>query len=132
MNRRRTSLLGLAFFVAVLTAACGGDERGLYALQPTRSCLEDADLRLTQRNVDFVASTALGGALRVRFRGNLLSLTFGNSEEEAERIERAYRRFAPRRFPIQDVLRREGNVVMLWGVSPTIDDLDTVLRCLRS
>ena len=132
MTRRRTSLIGLAVVVAFLPAACGGDERGLYTLEPTRSCLEGADLQPTQRNLDFVASTALGGALRVRFAENLLSLTFGNSQEEAERIERAYRRFAPRPFPIQDVLRREGNVVMLWGVSPTIDELETVMRCLRS
>jgi hypothetical protein len=132
MNRRRTSLAGFAAAVAVLLAGCGGDQRGLYVLEPTRSCLEGADLQPSQKNLDFVASTALGGALRVRFAENLLSLTFGNSQEEAARIERAYRRFAPRRFPIQDVLRREGNVVMLWGVSPTIDELETVMRCLRS
>jgi hypothetical protein len=132
MNRRRISLPSLAISLAFLLAGCGGDDSGLYALEPTRSCLADAELRPTQKNLDFVASTALGGALRVRFDENLLSLTFGESLGEAERIERAYRRFAPRRFPIQDVLRREGNVVMLWGVSPTIDQLETVMRCLRS
>jgi hypothetical protein len=131
MNRRPSVLLGLILALGSL-AGCGGDEVSLYQLRPTRSCLENADLEPTQRNLDFVASTALGGALRVRFAGNLLSLTFGRSQKEAERLERAYRRFAPRRFPIQDVLRREGNVVMLWGVSPTIDQLDTVMRCLRS
>jgi hypothetical protein len=131
MNRRPCLFLGLIAAIASLSA-CGGDEVSLYELGPTRSCLESADLQPTQRNLDFVASTALGGALRVRFAGNLLSLTFGRSPEEAERLERAYRRFAPRRFPIQDVLRRERNVVMLWGVSPTIDELETVTGCLRS
>jgi hypothetical protein len=70
--------------------------------------------------------------MRVRIARNDLSLAFGESEREAERIEQAYKRFAPKRFPIQDVLRRDRNVVMLWGVSPTIDELDAVNRCLRS
>jgi hypothetical protein len=129
MNLRRVSLL---LPVAVLVSACGGSGVGNYELEPTRSCLEDSELRPTQRKVDFVASTALGGAMRVRIAQNDLSLAFGESEQEAERIEKAYRRFAPKRFPIQDVLRRDRNVVMLWGVSPTIDQLDAVNRCLRS
>jgi hypothetical protein len=131
MTRRPSVFLGLILAFGSL-AGCGGDEVGLYELGPTRACLENSDLEPTQRDLDFVASTALGGALRVRFADNLLSLTFGRSQGEAERLERAYRRFAPRRFPIQDVLRREGNVVMLWGVSPTIDQLETVTGCLRS
>lgn len=131
MFRRPSVFVGVVASLVVLTG-CGGDELGLYELGPTRSCLREANLNPTQKDLDFVASTALGGALRVRFPDNLLSLTFGRSLNEAERLERAYRRFAPRRFPIQDVLRRENNVVMLWGVSPTIDELDTVIRCLRA
>jgi hypothetical protein len=129
MNARWLSVLMPA---AVLVSACGGNSTGLYELEPTRSCLEDSELRPTERKVDFVASTALGGAMRVRIAHNDLSLAFGESEREAERIEQAYKRFAPQRFPIQDVLRRDRNVVMLWGVSPTIDELDAVNRCLRS
>jgi hypothetical protein len=133
MTCRRACVAWLAAAVGIALAGCGGQgEQSLYDLNPTRSCLRKADLQPTTKRLDFVASTAIGGAVRVRFPDNDLTLTFGDSEREAERIERAYRRFAPKRYPIQDVLRRDRNVVMLWGVAPTIDQLDTVSRCLQS
>jgi len=133
MTCRRACLAWLAAALGIALVGCGGQgEENLYELDPTRSCFRKADLNPSTKRLDFVASTALGGAFRVRFPENDLTITFGAAEPEAERIERAYRRFAPRRFPIQDVLRRDRNVVMLWGVAPTIDQLDTVNRCLQS
>jgi hypothetical protein len=118
---------------AVLLASCGGDDpSALYRLPPTKDCLEQSDLRVSTKPPDFVASTASGGALRVRFADIRLTLTFGESEAEAARTEQAYRRFAPKKLPIEDVLRRNRNVVELWEFSPTIDHQDTLNRCLRS
>ena len=119
----------------LLLPGCGGSgQPELYALGPTQECLAEADLRVTPRAPasDVIASTASGGALRVRFADIRVTLTFGASEAEAERTAQAYRQFAPRRFPIDDVLRRDRNVVELWEFAPGIDHLETLNRCLQS
>jgi hypothetical protein len=129
----RTLAVGLA--ATALLVSCGSDDpTALYRLEPTRECLEQSDLRVSTKPpaTDFVASTASGGALRVRFADIRLTLVFGESEEAAGRIDQAYRRFAPRKLPIDDVLKRNRNVVQLWEFSPTIDHQDTLNRCLRS
>lgn len=129
----RLATLAAVPAAAVLLASCGGnDPNALYRLPPTKDCLEQSDLRVSAKPPDFVASTASGGALRVRFADIRLTLTFGESEAEAARTEQAYRRFAPKKLPIDDVLRRNRNVVELWEFSPTIDHQDTLNRCLRS
>ena len=126
-------LLFLAVAALLATTACGGDAPPEnYALEPTLACLKRETARVSTENVDFVASTAFGGAVNVRFprRVNEVTLAFGESEEDATRIERAYRRFAPRRVQIADVLRRELNVVLLWGVVSTPAQEQTVRGCL--
>ena len=128
MKRLLAALAGIA-----VASGCGGaSQPETYELAPTRTCLEEADVRVSTR-VDFVASTALGGALNAKLRGNEVTLAFGDSPDAAERTERAYRRFAPDRLKpkIDDVLRRERNVVLLWAVSPTEDQTRTVIDCLR-
>ncbi len=133
---RRSLLLGLVAALAALAAAgCGREaEPRVYELPPTKACLEAADLPVSTRDVDFVASTALGGALNARFPRprNEVTISFGESEADAARTERAYRNFAPKRLRIDDVLRRDSNVVMLWAVGPTEKQSKTVSDCLRS
>jgi hypothetical protein len=132
MTLARTFALGLAA-AALLTACSGDDPTAPYQLEPTRECLEESDLRVGKPpRSDFVATTASGGALGVRFADIRLTLVFGESEAEAGRLDNAYRRFAPRKLPIDDVLKRNRNVVELWEFSPTIDHQDTLNRCLRS
>ena len=123
-----------ALAVTLIASGCGGARQPeTYKLVPTKTCLEDANVRVSTRGVDFVASTALGGALNAKFRGNEVTLAFGDSPDAAERTERAYRRFAPDRLKpkIDDVLRRERNVVLLWAVSPSPEQQRTVVDCLR-
>ena len=130
--RRRTLLLVVSALFAV--AGCGGEEPPTrYALSPTLTCLKRENVRVRTMNLDFVASTAFGGAVNVRFprRINEVTLAFGESEEDAARLERAYRRFAPKRVRIEDVLRRELNVVLLWGVVPSAAHESTIRGCLR-
>ena len=131
--RRRTLLLVVAAILAL--AGCGGEEPPTkYSLAPTLACLKREKARVSTTNVDFVASTAFGGAVNVRFprRVNEVTLSFGESEQDAARIEKAYRRFAPKRVQIADVVRRELNVVFLWGVVPTDAQEQTVRGCLRA
>ena len=122
-----------AALLALSGCSRGGEVNSPYQLEPTRTCLVEADLRVgAVPQSDFVASTSSGGSLRVRFADIRLTLTFGQDEAEAARTEQAYRMFAPRRLPIDDVLRRDRNVVELWEFAPTIDHLDTLNRCLKS
>jgi hypothetical protein len=119
--------------VAIAVAGCGGggtDEPDRYAVQPTRTCLQNAAAEVSTTNLDFVASTALGGALRVRLPTNFVVVAFGEDSEEAERIERAYRRFAGETIAIDDVLERTKNVVFVWNAPPSPEERNAVVGCL--
>ena len=124
--------LPLALTLVALVAACGGDADEHYKLEDTQACLRRERVPVSTKNVDFVASTAAGGALHAEFPKNEVTVAFGDSEEDAARTERAYRRFAPKRININDVLRRDRNVVLLWGVAPSPEDAETISRCLNS
>ncbi len=133
MSTRCTSV-GIALLAGALAlGGCGREEEPrAYRLEPTRACLAETDVPVTTRNVDFVASTALGGALKAKFPENQVTIAFGRSGADAERTERAYRNFAPKKLKIDDVLRRDANVVLLWAVGPSERDAETVTDCLRS
>jgi hypothetical protein len=121
--------------VLALLAGCsrGAEADEPFRLDPTRECLREAGLRVGPRPPsDFVASTASGGAMRVTYADIHTTVVFAEDEAEAGQLEQAYRNFAPRRLPIDDVLRRNRNVVELWEFAPTIDHQDTMNRCLKS
>ena len=121
---------------AAVVAGCGGGgpaaEPERYALEPSRACLQAAGVDVTTKGLDFVATTALGGAMRVRLpTDNFADVSFGEDDGEAQRIESAYRRFAGRSIPIDDVLLRTKNVVMVWNAPPTPEERDTITGCLE-
>jgi len=126
---RRTVLLAVA--VAVLVPGCG--DQASYSRAKSRACLQGKDVRIGGK-LDFVASTATGGAFVAHFDdGNFATVLFGENESDAEELESAYQRFA---FPnvkegLPDVLRRDRNAVLLWHEHPSDDDLDTVSDCLK-
>jgi hypothetical protein len=115
---------------ALAVAGCGGAKK--YSLAPTKACLEkQKNLRIRSR-VDFVASTAPGGAVSVVFgKRNEVTISFATNQEEAERIALGYRRFAGRNIGLADVLRPQRNAVLLWEAHPNDEDLATVDRCLK-
>ncbi len=128
----------LAALAALVVAGCGGggdddgaEDETLYRLGPTRACLQRADLRVTTRGLDFVASTALGGSVRTKLRGNQVTLAFGRTTDDAIAIERAYRRFAGKGVPLNRVLARDRNVVLLWAEPPTAGHDRRVRDCLE-
>ena len=128
----------LAGLAALVVAGCGGtdgeereEREDVYRLAPTRACLQTADIRVTSRGVDFVATTALGGSFRARLPGNRVTLAFGRTVDDAVATERAYRRFAGKGVPLEEVLARDRNVVMLWAEPPSAAHEKRVRDCLE-
>lgn len=133
MSLRTPLLAALASATCLAVPACGGDApAGPYELAPTRECLRAQNVVVSSTDLDFVASTALGGGLRARLAGNEVVLAFGENDEDGEAIEQAYRKFAGKNIGLQDVLMRERNVVLVWAGKPSADQLERVTGCLRS
>lgn len=80
---------------------------------------------------DFVASTASGGALRIRLADNAVTLLFGQSADEASNLADAYRRFHAKNVGVEDILRTQGNAVMLWQLHPSTVDESKISNCLK-
>jgi hypothetical protein len=122
-------LLGIAL-VALLAAGCGG--KTAYSVAKTRDCLDARGAKIGGK-LDFVASTATGGAFAAALGDNSVKLVFGQTEQDAEQIVAAYQRFAFQnvRSGLPDVLRRYNNVVTLWHAHPQDADLSLVVGCLR-
>jgi hypothetical protein len=116
--------------IAVAAAGCGGSSA--YTADKTRACFVARGAKIGGR-LDFVASTATGGAFAVQLGDNSVKVVFGETEGDAEQIQLAYERFA---FPnvksgLPDVLRRYENVVTLWHEHPQDGDLALVVGCLK-
>ena len=127
---RRVALLFLSVCVALALAGCGGNTT--YTLPKTRKCLEARGVRLGG-SLDFVASTATGGAFSAALGDNTVKLVFGQTENDAQQIMAAYQRFAYKNVQagLSDVLRRYNNAVTLWHAHPQDADLSLVVGCLR-
>ena len=50
---------------------------------------------------------------------------------DADNIDQAYRRFHAKNVGIDDVLREQGNAVMLWHAHPADADLARITGCLK-
>jgi hypothetical protein len=120
-----------AALAALLLTACGKPSQ-VYSLAKTRSCLRDEHARLSEPpRADFVAGTSTGGAMQVRLRDNVLTLVFGATVDDADAINDAYQRFHNENVGIADVLRQQGNAVMLWRAHPSNEDVAAVAGCLK-
>jgi hypothetical protein len=126
---RRPLLLAAVLGGVLLVAGCGGTKT--YDADKTRSCLADLPGVKIRNKVDFVASTALGGAFNVKLLGNQVTLVFGEDRNEAGRIVRAYQRFRGKNIGITDVLQANHNVVTLWEAHPSDTALQTIQDCLK-
>jgi hypothetical protein len=131
---RRLPVIAAAALVAALLAGCGGGStdtsKTIYSRAKTMACLKDAGARIGG-DLDFVASTATGGAFRAHLPDNFVTVVFGRTIEDADNIDQAYVHFHAQNVGIADVLRQQGNAVMLWHAHPVDDDLGTVTDCLK-
>ena len=123
-----TAVILLAMCLVV--ASCGKPGQHLASPDTTRACLTKAGVRFGGQ-LDFVASTATGGALKAHVRHNDVTIVFGKTEADANNINDAYHRFRARNVGINDVLHQQGNVVMLWRFHPSDSDLALVRGCLK-
>jgi hypothetical protein len=127
--RGRLLLLGAVLAGTLVVAGCGGTKS--YDVGKTRACLAEQPGVKIRTKVDFVASTALGGAFNVRLPENQVTLAFAEDRKEAERIVRAYQRFRGKNIGLTDVLRPTQNVVALWEKHPSDAALETIQDCLK-
>lgn len=120
---------------ASLLAACGGAEPSTYKAEPSAKCLGKLGYRVTtvDRKVGVVAAAAPNGGLRAFEPGNTVTIAFGANSDDALQIEGAFRRFAPKKLKpnIDDVMRVQKNAVLLWTVTPPVEEMDKVFGCLK-
>jgi hypothetical protein len=130
MVMRWSTLVAVAVGLLLVGAGCGGTTN--YTTARTKRCLAQRGVRFRGK-LDFVATTATGGAFVANLGDNFVTLAFGDNLTSGEAIETAYRRFAlPNvRAGIADVLRRYGNAVTLWHAHPSDSDLSLIIGCLR-
>ena len=128
MTRIVLGVLSLALLLAL--AACGGSGSNLYSLQKTQSCLSAKHIRLGG-TLDFVATTATGGALRAHLPGEFVTIAFGATTADADNIDQAYRSFHASNVGIDDVLREDRNAVLLWNLHPADANVATIAACLK-
>jgi len=116
--------------IAFAASGCGSTKS--YSLEDTKACLKERGAQIGG-SLDFVASTATGGAFVAGLGDNSVKVVFGETTDDAEQIELAYDHFArPNVRPgLADVLRRQNNAVMLWKEHPQDSDLALVTGCLK-
>ncbi len=127
--RPRSLLVVLVLCLALAAAGCGSPSS--YDVDKSRACFAKQPGVRVSSKVDFVASTALGGAFSVRLLGNEVTLAFTNDRAEEERIVHAYQKFRGKNIGLLDVLRPVRNVVALWAKHPSDTALQTIHDCLK-
>ena len=117
----------------MLLAACGPPGPKTYSEAKSRACFVAGDLKVTAPpTTDFVASTALGGSFRVQLHGNFVTVSFGKDSANAQNLDDVYRSVHAKNVGIDDVLRMDGNAVMLWHAHPSDNQLGVVSGCLKT
>jgi hypothetical protein len=127
-----TRALIICVVVALLAAACGPPGPKTYNEAKSRACVVGEHLRVGPPPAsDFIASTALGGAFRVTFRDNNVTVSFGSNPQNAAGLDAGYRAVRAKNVGIDDVLRTQGSVVMLWHAHPSDGELGQIQDCLK-
>jgi hypothetical protein len=131
----RVKHVAAAALAVMAAAGCGAKAAKTYHVDGTAKCLKDAGYRVRTDadHLGVVAAAAPLGSLRAFESANTLTISFGNDHREAVNITKLYRKFAPKKLRphIDDVMEIQKNAVLLWTVTPPMDDHDKVLGCLK-
>jgi hypothetical protein len=123
-------------FVLVLAACGGGGGGGSASREPTASCLRSSgadNVSTAKDDLDYVAQTASAGGIQATVSGTTVTIALGRTEEDAKRLEAAYKIFAEGfGVPVDDVLKRKGNAVIMWDATPTNEQSGKVEDCLKA
>jgi len=124
-------LVALVLFLA----GCGGSEPSVYKAEPTAKCLRGDGYRVTTdpSRLGLVERSAENGGLLAFEPGNAVRIAFGADSDDAIGIEAGFRRFVSTkvRRHISDVMRTQKNAVLLWTITPPIEELNKVYGCLK-
>ena len=122
----------LLLFVFVL-AGCGSSSPKVttFTLAPTRECARAYGHILKPKSNDFIATTASRGSFRLQFPDNEATVLFGANAQEGSGLADGYRRFHAKNVGVEDILRTNNNVVMLWRFHPTDADESELTSCLK-
>ena len=116
-------------------SGCGASAAKTYHVDGTAKCLKEEGYRVRTDadNLGVVAAAAPLGSLRAFEPGNTVTISFGNDHREAVNISKLYRKFAPKKLRphIDDVMQIQKNAVLLWTVTPPLEEHDKVLGCLK-
>ena len=127
-------LVGLAATLAFVTTGCNS-EPSVYKAESSAKCLRGKgyDVTTETAKVGVVAAAAPNGGLLAHEPGNALTIAFGANLDDALAIQRAFRRFAPKKLRphISDVMRTQKNAVLLWTITPPQDEMNKVFACLK-
>jgi len=127
--------LSLVLLLAALAAGCSSGEPSTYKAKGTAKCLGGKGYRVTTdpSHIGVIAAAAPNGGLRGFEPGNAITIAFGADANDAVAIQRAFKRFAPKRLRlhITDVMRTQKNAVLLWTVTPPIEEMNKVFACLK-
>ena len=119
----------------LLASGCSGGEPSTYKASGTAKCLSGKGYRVTTdpAHIGVIAAAAPNGGLRAFEPGNAVTMAFAADAKDAVEIQKAFKRFAPKhlRRHINDVMRTQKNAVLLWTVTPPIDELNKVFGCLK-
>jgi hypothetical protein len=126
--------------VAALLAGCGVRNSTPFSAKATAACLSThafTGVTTDPGKVGFVAAFAEDGGLRgTSPTHNVLTIAFAADAESGSTssLEDSFRSHAPAslRPHLGDIMSVNRNAVIVWTVSPTSEDADTVNRCLRS
>lgn len=135
-SRQRTLLaavLAAVVALALAVAGCGGGGgTKVFTASATKECLQKQGVQIVAVDEanDFVAASALAGSLGAKLSLNRVTIAFGRDDAEGTLIEDAYAKYGSKDVPIDRVLERKGNAVLLWAGAPTDQDAKVVRACL--
>ena len=125
----------LLIVAALLAAGCSSGEPSVYKAQPTARCLRGIGYRVTTdpAKLGIVEKSADNGGLLAFEPGNAVRIAFAASTDDAAGVEHGFRLFVTKRVRrhITDVMRTQKNAVMLWTITPPLDEQNKVDGCLK-